>query len=68
MHTFNGKSATFHHNSDLSGPVVIVIETSATSLEVAGEDLLAFVAEHVRRQRIASLEGSTPEQLLGLLP
>ena len=72
MHTFThtddfGIKTTFHYNSDLSGNVEIVPHVhndagivgqrvDASYLSVPGEALLAFVAEHVRRERIAFLE------------
>lgn len=71
MHTFPAKSVTFHHNSDLSGDVwldvkseVEVHENGVKTVKVAGKDILAFVADYVRNQRIAALEQADTDTLL----
>ncbi len=55
----------FNHNSDLSGGVIITLRNGST-LDVPGEDLLAFVAYRwVLRERIRQLEGMDWRALLG---
>lgn len=60
---------TFIHNGDLSGTVYVrradehgVFRT----IEVPGADLLGFIAEHVRFQRIAAAERAAQHDLLGI--
>lgn len=64
MHTFRSNETTFHHNNDLSGDVVI--ERHDKRIMVPAEELVEFVAEHVRRQRIADLERMDFREVLGL--
>jgi len=67
MHTFEGKKTRIFYSSDLSGDVIVVVSKETTlEMEVPGQDLLDFVAEHVRQQRITQLEDMTTEALLGL--
>lgn len=65
MHSFDGKTATFHFNSDLSGEVIINTE-GEKHITVAGEDLLNFIAEWVRLELQTELENLTARQVLGL--
>ena len=44
----------FHYNSDMSGDVIVV--RNGVELNIPGEALLVFVAEHARRQKIVALE------------
>lgn len=68
MHTFRSTNGTlFRFNSDLSGAVELVLPQSGSiTTSVSGQTLLEFVADAVRRQRIAALEQATTEELLGL--
>lgn len=69
MHTFKGRDGTFiHHNSDLSGDVIIHPKGKEKSFEVDGYVLLEFIADYVSRQQISKLEQSSPEEILGLEP
>ena len=81
MHTFNGKNGTvFHYNSDFSGEVLItrpkLVPDScyvrhlptikpADAVEINGDDILSFVAEYARRQRITALEQADDSEILG---
>lgn len=57
---------TFLHNSDLSGTVEIV-NSSGTRFKIGpARVLLEFVAEYVRAQKIAAVEQTSTEELLGL--
>lgn len=67
MHTFSHDNTTFHYNSDLSGDVHIIHEGSGREdAYIPGEALLAFVAHHVRNQRISALEDASDAEVLGL--
>jgi len=48
------------------GTVTLCIEGQHTLQLKSGEDLLAFIAEYVRRERVAALDDMTPRQVLGL--
>ena len=62
MHTFVGKSCRIHHNSDMSGQVII--STPGAKIEVSGEDLLEFVAVFIRGEKINSLEQKPWQEFL----
>lgn len=47
MHTTEYQSVRFHHNSDLSGDVVIVSRDGGESATISGEDLVRFVLDKV---------------------
>lgn len=75
MHTtviteVGGKPWRFHHNGDFSGYVQVGRETWETdpvkSVYIPAAVLKEFVAEMVRKQKIAELEKATVDQLLGL--
>ncbi len=79
-HTFEGENGTFFHaNSGLSGEVSITrpkpmsngvctrllpVITSADKLEISGDDLVAFVVNHIRSRRIAALENASDEDII----
>jgi hypothetical protein len=71
MHTFKTGDAphetAFHFNSDLSGDVSIrrsLGEIVSKELTIPAEHLLAFVAEFIRREKIARLEEASDMQIL----
>jgi hypothetical protein len=64
MHTSQHKGVVFNHNSDLSGDVTI--RQAGFAFSVPGEALLAFIAEHVRLERITALEQMSTHQVLGI--
>lgn len=64
MHSFDGMTATFHFNSDLSGKVKICLDDNEILVE--GKDLLDFVANYVRLQKISKLEQQDTYKVLGL--
>lgn len=66
MHTFNGKKTTIHYNSDMSGDCVIFNKETEQKVEVSCEDILEFVAEYVRSQKIGKLEQMGSKEILGL--
>ena len=71
-HTFEAFSGftRIHYNSDLSGRVTIVQQGQdgkpIREVEIPGADLLAFVAHHVRNNKITALHKQTNEAILGL--
>lgn len=66
MHTFNGKKTTIHYNSDMSGDCIIFNKETEQNVEVPCEDILDFVAEYVRIQKIGKLERMDNKEILGL--
>lgn len=70
MHTIKFNGVLFHHNSDLSGEVILDVRDEARGtgqcLKVPADALLAFVAHFVRRERTAALEDASPTEVLGL--
>lgn len=66
MHTFEGKSCRIHHNSDMSGEVHICDKNSDKELVIDAQDILDFVADYVRSQRIGTLEQMSTENILDL--
>lgn len=64
MHHFMHEGTGFLSNSDLSGDVEICV--GEETLNVPGEALIAFVADYVRREKIAKLEQADDAELLGL--
>lgn len=66
MHTFEGKSCRIHHNSDMSGEVHICDKNSDKELVIDAQDILDFVADYIRSQRIGMLEQMSTENILDL--
>lgn len=69
MHTFTSRHVTFAFNGDGSGDVTIRSNEAAAEAPcktVPVDTVVAFVAELVRRRRIAELEEMSPHELLGL--
>ncbi len=78
MHSFfSNDGPVFQYNSDMSGNVRINVRPDQVehlesyngtgpyvAVEISGEALLQFVAEHIRRQKISKIEEMTVEQLL----
>lgn len=66
MQTFEGKSCRIHYNSDMSGEVHICDKNSDKELVIDAQDILDFVADYVRSQRIGTLEQMSTENILDL--
>lgn len=66
MHTFNGKKTRVRYNNDMSGNIIIQHKDYELELSVLGEDILDFVAEYVRSQKISKLEQMDSKEILGL--
>lgn len=64
MHTFEGSSCRIHFNSDMSGDIHICDKDSDREIKVDGQDILDFVANHVRRERISKLEQMETKDIL----
>ncbi len=60
-------TTNFTFNTDLSGAVIIRLP-DGSSLDVPGGDIVSFVADYVRRRRIAELEDSEAFAILGFKP
>lgn len=56
MHTFKGKSCTIHYNGDLSGELEIYVPETKDRIGVQADDILEFVMEHLKSEKIAELE------------
>ena len=70
MHTFQGESCTIHYNSDMSGDLHIIANAENTDKDIkvtvilkAG-DILKFVAEYIRSERIGEIESKDWEEFL----
>ena len=57
MHTYiSKKGTTFHFNSDYTGEVIIVKDEDTKEIKIPCEDILEFVAEHIRDIKIRLIE------------
>jgi hypothetical protein len=65
VHTFTGKKCRIHHNSDMSGDAIISSD-DAEQIKVPVSDILAFVADHIRTEKISQLEQMTDKDILKL--
>lgn len=63
-HAESHERTVFNYNSDLSGDVEI--DCDGATIHVPGEALFAFIAEYVRRERIAAIENASDDKVLGL--
>ena len=66
MHTFEGKSCRIHFNSDMSGKVHISDKETNEEIQVEGQDILDFVANYVRHEKISVLEQAETKDIFGL--
>lgn len=67
MHTFTGNTCKIHYNSDMSGELIIA--SGNAEMTIDAQDILNFIAEYVRSQKIRGLEQmSSIEVLLGEIP
>jgi len=56
MHTFKGKSCTIHYNGDMSGELEIYVPETKDRIGVRADDIMEFVMEYIRSEKIAELE------------
>ena len=71
MHSFDGTSCSINHNSDMSGDIIIKSKTPDENgkypeVSILGKDVLKFVAEYVRTNKISKIEKASWKKLLGL--
>lgn len=66
MHTFTGNKILIHYNSDMSGDCFILDKKTKQKMEIPCEDILDFVADFIRNQRIDKLEQMETKDILGI--
>ena len=66
MQTFNGKKTRIHYNSDMSGDCIIFNKETEQEVNISCEDILKFVAEYIKIQKISKLEQMNSAEILGL--
>lgn len=64
MHTFEGKTIRIIHHGDCQGYCVLINKATDENMEIDSEDLLAYVAEYIRSERIQKIESMTVKDLL----
>lgn len=65
MHSFHGKTCTIHFDADMSGEVHI-IDQNNNEAKVSGNDILDFVAEYIRREKISNIERMSTKEILNI--
>lgn len=66
MHTFEGNKTRIHYNSDMSGDCIIFNKEDGQEIRVSCEDILDFVANYVRIQKISKLEQMETKDVFGI--
>lgn len=66
MYTFESANTRIHYNSDLSGYITIINKADDSEVVVYGKDIIRFVANYVRDEKISKLEQTSDEEILGL--
>ena len=66
MNTFNGKSVKVFHNSDYSGDCLIINKETNKEMNILTDDLIDFIAEYVKKQKIKDIEYMTSMEILRL--
>ncbi len=67
MHSFHGKSVNIHYDADVkTGKCVIINKETGQEIRVLGSDLLDFVAEYIREQKIIKIENTGTTDILGI--
>jgi len=61
MHSSKINKTQFHYNSDMSGEVIIVVKDK--EIKVEGDDLIEFVLDRLRDEKIGQLERMDEKQL-----
>ena len=61
MHSSTINKTQFHYNSDMSGKVIII--AGKKEIEVDGKDLIAFVLDRLRDEKISQLEQMSASDL-----
>lgn len=67
MHSFHGKSVNIHYDADVkTGECIIINKETGEEIRANGRDLLNFVAEYVREQKIVKIESAGTTDILGI--
>ena len=66
MLTFNGESIRIFYNSDFSGESTILNIKTGKEMEVNTQDLINFVAEYIRDDKIRKIEEMDADELFGI--
>lgn len=67
MHTFEGKKIRIHHDLDIHGGECIIVDKETdTEIRCIGDDLLDFVANYIRSEKISKLEQMNNKDILGI--
>ena len=61
MHSSKINKTQFHYNSDMSGEVIIMVDDQ--EIRVEGDDLIEFVLDRLRDEKIGQLEQMDERQL-----
>ena len=61
MHSSKINKTKFHYNSDMSGEVIIMVNSQ--EIKVEGNDLIEFVLDRLRDEKIYKLEDMETEDL-----
>lgn len=61
MHSSKINKTQFHYNSDMSGEVIIMVNSQ--EIKVEGNDLIEFVLDRLRDEKIYKLEDMETEDL-----
>lgn len=61
MHSSKINKTQFHYNSDMSGEVIIIVNDQ--EIKVEGDDLIEFVLDRLRDEKIGQLEQMDERQL-----
>lgn len=67
IHSFHGKSVNIHYDADVkTGECIITNKENGQEIRANGRDLLNFVAEYVREQKIVKIESAGTTDILGI--
>ena len=66
MHTFTGNKAVIHYNADMSGDCNIINRDTGQIVSVPCDDILSFVAEFIRSEKIGKIEAQDFKDILGI--
>lgn len=67
MHSFHGKSVNIHYDADVkTGECVIISKENRQEIRILGSDLLDFIAEYVRQEKIAKIESANNSDIFGI--
>lgn len=64
MRSFKGKSCLINYNSDMSGDLSISKLGDESEIVIQAADIISFVAEYVRSNKITELERMSDEEII----